>query len=242
MKNLFLYSFIILPSFVRAQDTVKLNDIKTNITSPVVNNYHLTYERSLSKTVAVSLGIGYMPKGNLPFKDQFKKQINSDKVDLDQFQMGNFAITPECRFYLGKGYLHGFYIAVYGRYASFNVTAPIQFTHDDESTGVALFDGKINSFSGGMLFGMQYTLWKILVLDIMLIGGHYGSCSGTMNANNINPPLSATEQQSLQDNINTINAKPYHITGQVTSSTTAWMKASGPWAGIRSGINLGIRF
>jgi hypothetical protein len=220
----------------------KPNDVKLNITSLVVRNYHLTYERELSNRLSVGLGVRYMPKGDLPFKKQFRKSIKSDKVDLDAFQLGNFALTPECRIYMGKGHMHGFYISVYGRYTSFDVTAPIQFDASDGTTHEVLFDGKVNSFSGGIMFGMQYTLWKVVVLDIMLLGGHYGGCSGTLNANNINPPLTAQDQKTLYHNLNDINAKPFHISGQILSSTQAVIKASGPWAGLRSGIDVGIRF
>lgn len=223
-------------------DVKKLNDVKLNVSSLFVRNYNLTYERGLSHRLSVGLGVRYMPKGDLPFKKWFRKSIKSDKVNLGDFQLGNVAVTPECRIYMGKGYMHGFYVSVYGRYTNFDVTAPIQFTSSDGTTRQVLFDGKVHSFSGGIMFGVQYTLWKIVVLDVMIIGGHYGGCNGSFNADNINPPLTAEEQQSLQQNINDINAKPFHITGQVLSSTQAVIKASGPWGGIRSGINLGIRF
>ena len=55
-------------------------------------------------------------------------------------------------------------------------------------------------------------------------------------------PLTTEDQQSLQQSINDISAKPFHITGQVQSSTHAVIKASGPWGGLRSGVDLGIRF
>jgi hypothetical protein len=228
-KFLFLY-LLVLPFFAHSQkDTVKLNDVKLNITSLTVKNYHIIYERNLAKKISVALGLRYMPKGDLPFQKQFKKQIKSDKVNLDQFRLGDFAVTPEGRYYLGKGCMRGFYISLYGRYTSFAATVPVQFTKNNGTTEQALFDGKISSFSGGIMFGIQYTLWKIMVLDVMLLGGHYGGCSGTFNADNINPPLTAQDQQSLQESLNTINAKPFKISGQVVSSTKAVIKASGPW-------------
>jgi len=243
MKQIAALCFLLSGYYFPAQaQRDKMNDIKLNISSLAVRNYHLTYERALSRRFSVGLGVRYMPKGDLPFKRQFSKSVKSDKVDLDAFQIGNYALTPECRMYMGKAPMHGFYISVYGRYTSFDLTAPIQFTGNDGSTEQALFDGKVTSFSGGIMFGVQYTFWKVLVLDVMLIGAHYGGCSGTLHANNINPPLSQQEQQSLEQNINDINAKPFHISGQVQSSTQAVIKASGPWAGVRSGINLGVRF
>jgi hypothetical protein len=221
----------------------KLNVVKLNVSSLAIDNIHVTYERALSHRFAVALGVRYMPQGDLPFEKSFKKQVKSDQVNFDLFKMGNVAVTPECRLYLGKGYLHGFYISAYGRYSKFNITAPIQFTSKSNGTTEnVLFKGDVTAYSGGIMFGMQYTLWKIIVLDIMLIGGNFGSCTGTINADNITPALSAQDQQSLQQNIDDINAKPYKVSGKVQSSTQAYINVSGPWAGIRSGINIGVRF
>jgi len=245
MKKLIFLCFFVAPftTPALAQDgKTKPNVIKLNITSLFVRNYNITYERGLSRKLSVSLGIRDMPKGDLPFKKQFKKSVKSDKLNLDQFQLGNFAITPECRLYMGKGYMQGFYISLYARYTNFDISAPLQFTNKDGTTSQATFIGNVHSYSGGLTFGVEYTLWKILVLDVMIFGGNYGGCSGTMNANNINPPLTPGEQQSLQNSINDIKAKPFKITGQVQSSTQAVINASGPWGGIRTGINLGIRF
>lgn len=245
MKKLIFLCFFVVPFTISSPAQLgktKPNVVKVNVTSLFIRNYNFTYERCLSRKVSVSLGIRDMPKGDLPFKKQFKKSIKSDKLNLDQFQVGNIAITPECRLYMGKGYLHGFYISIYGRYANFDVTAPLQFTNKDGTNSQVTFIGNVHSYSGGLAFGVEYTLWKILVIDAMIIGGHYGGCSGTMNANDINPPLTAGEQQSLQQSIDNIKAKPFKVTGQVLSSTQAVIKASGPWGGIRTGINLGVRF
>jgi len=245
MKKLILFCFFFVPFIITAYaqtNNKKPNAVKLNVTSLFVRNYNISYERSLSRRLSVSLGIRDMPKGDLPFKKEFKKSVKSDKLNLDQFQLGNFAITPEMRIYMGKGYMHGFYISIYGRYANFDVSAPLQFNNKNGTTSQATFVGSVHSYSGGLSFGVQYTFWKILVLDVMIMGGNYGGCSGTINANNITPPLSAQEQQNLQQSINTINAKPFNISGQVLSSTQAVINASGPWGGIRTGINLGVRF
>jgi len=119
---------------------------------------------------------------------------------------------------------------------------PVQFTNQEGGTNQALFDGKIKAYSGGIMFGTQYTLWQRMVLDIMIIGGHYGHCNGNLLAENINPPMTPLEQQSLQHNINKNNGKTFKVSGQVTSPTSAVINISGPWAGIRTGVNLGVRF
>lgn len=237
-KKVLAYCFFFVPSLVLAQK----DDLKVNISSLAIRNYHITYERSLTPKLSLSLGFRYMPKGQLPFEKQFKKLIKNDNVDVANTQLGNLAVTPEFRAYMGKGTMHGFYISIYGRYARFDATVPVQFTNQEGGTNQALFDGRIKSYSGGIMFGTQYTLWKIVVLDIMIVGGHFGHCNGNLLANNINPPMTPLEQQSLQHNINKNNGKTFNVSGQVTSPTSANITVSGPWAGIRSGVNVGIRF
>ena len=56
-----------------------------------------------------------MPKSTVPFKEKLEEFINNNDVKVNDFQMGNFAITPELRLYLSKGKMKGFYIAPYAR-------------------------------------------------------------------------------------------------------------------------------
>ena len=93
------------------------------------------------------------------------------------------------------------------------------------------------------MIGVQHQVFKILVLDIWIIGGHYGSCSGTLDATNINPPMDANERANLDQELSTIDAKPFKVSGHTTSSTSATVTVSGPWAGVRIlGLTAGYRF
>ena len=201
-----------------------------------------------------------MPKANLPYQDQLKSSFDLGSFDIGNFKMGGYAITPELRFYLSKRKdMRGFYIAPYARYTHFDVNTPVTYTTTvvappnppQTVSKTAPFSGNINAFSGGIMFGMQYNLAKQVVLDIWLIGAHYGNSNGDAIAT-FNPPLSNnppapgydSEQQSLQKAINNINAKPFSITGKVDASGSfATLNASGPWIGLRGlGLNVGFRF
>jgi hypothetical protein len=216
------------------------NAIKINLSSLALKNFSFQYERGLTSHISVALGFRVEPDGTIPLHSFAEKVFDKSDFNLDDFKMGNTAITPEVRFYLGHGKQRGFYIAPYARYASFNLSLPINYSSGNGNQE-ALFDGHINSFSGGMMFGMQYTFGKMVVLDIWLVGAHYGSSNG--NATFVAPGgLSPDDQQSLQQKLDNINIKPFNFTGTVTANG-ATIQTNGPWVGIRAlGINLGIRF
>lgn len=217
------------------------NIIKWNVGSMAARNLHFTYERSLTKNISFSLSYRTMSKGALPFKDQFKEAINSDDINLDNFQIGNTAITPELRFYLSMGRMKGFYLAPYLRFATFDIGAPIKYTASTSPLleKEALFSGKIKSTSAGLMIGYQFQIATKIVLDFQIIGGHYGTGKGDLN---FNTPLSPFEQTELKKNMDDIDAKPFKFTNTVNSSG-AQIMSDGPWAGIRAvNIGLGIRF
>ena len=92
------------------------------------------------------------------------------------------------------------------------------------------------------MFGTQHQIFKKLVLDIWIIGAHFGNSKGNLIAA-INPALSTKEQQDFQTTLNNLDASPFTIVGKVTSSTSAVLKTDGPWVGVRgAGFTLGFRF
>ena len=179
---------------------------------------------------------------------KIEKIVDNQDFKINDFKMGNTAITGEARFYLGIKKMRGFYLAPYLRYAKFDFTIPIK--NPNITTGESiLFNGKISSFSGGLLLGMQYCILKKFVIDIWTIGGHYGSSHGTLFASNINPIMDESSQGSqakidLQKTLDNLNdTGPFKFEGKVTSPTTAEIKSSGPWFGLRSfALSIGYRF
>jgi len=248
-----IFFIVFFPFFTSAQKLIGGKSIiKVNLSSLALNNYQLTYERKVANRVSVSLGVRVMPTSKVPFRSAIETYLDNPNVDLTNVRMRNFAVTPECRLYL-KNNMHGFYAAPYLRYASFNIAAPINYTFSGSNgykNKIANFSGTINSFSGGVMIGTQYQLLKKLVIDIWIVGGHYGISKGTLNGTYIaetTSPDKENERNSLQNILSGIYASPFEAKGTVNAPVgtqgTAVITSSGPWAGIRAaGINLGFRF
>lgn len=255
MKKLILVTML-LPAFVQAQSLIGgKNILKTNLFGDAIGNYNLTYERSIAKKFSLSVGFRYMAKTGLPqiFKDKLETFIDDKNIKLSDFQMGNFAITPEFRLYLGLGKMKGFYIAPYARYASFDLQVPVSYNYTNSGTTVnasVLFNGTFKSTSAGIMIGSQFQLAKKLVLDFWILGGHYGTSTGTIYATNFSPaidPNDPNQTKAFKDQVESVNGKdygPFKFKGEVSSDyKTATFTSTGSWAGVRAmSLSLGLRF
>lgn len=222
----------------------KMNIFKVNIISPFLKNYSFQYERILKKKISVALGIRFMPTGALPLKKTFLELADGDadlEKTINNARIGNFALTPELRWYVGKkGYGKGFYIAPYYRFATFKAEAlPFEY---DGGTGVktASLAGDVTTHSGGIMFGSQWFLGKSITLDWWILGTHYGKSNGTFTGTP-SSPFTPAEQADIKQEIEAIDLPAGKITAVITANSAKAI-IDGPWAGLRGGITLGIRF
>ena len=225
----------------------KNNIIKINTGALIIKNYNLIYETAIGKNVSFSLGLRYMPKSATPFKPTIANMVKSPDFNIDNFKMGNTAVTPELRFYMGRKKMKGFYLAPYARYATFYFTFPVNrkgYTGPMDFVNPIVLNGKISSYSAGLLMGVQSNLSKRFVFDFWLLGGHYGKSNGTLSTSSISPEMTAQEQQDLQTTFDeTVIDGPIKLEGKVINSTSAEITSKGPWAGLRCfTIALGYRF
>ena len=256
MKKLLL--ILLIPNVLHAQ--TEKNIIKTNLSSWFVRNYNVMYERAIGKKTSLSLALRYMPKGAVPFKSSIKNMVNDPDFNIDDFEMGNTAVTLEFRWYLGKENFRGFYFAPYLRYLNYSASLAIQDPTLKEAAEEAaalgapiaadtrlFFDGKINSFNAGLMIGSQFKLSKRIVLDWWIIGAHYGKFSGVLTAEikGYEALPGTTEETKLNVKLDDLvsDTGPFKLTGKVTSPTSAEFASSGPWLGLRGlGICLGYKF
>lgn len=237
MKNLICF-LLLLPIAAFAQNS----SLKINASSLALKNFSFQYEHSIGKKTSLALGFRFMPKSGLPFQSSAEDIFNLDEEDVNigRFKTGNIAITPEFRYYFGKDGHSGFYLAPYARYANFDIKLPVKY-QSNSTQREADFTGNIHSYSGGLMIGTQYNLGKSIVLDIWIIGGHYGGSSGNLTSV-ITPALTPTEQSSLRETLGDFDPTPFKYS-YTLNANGAEIKATGPWAGIRgAGLNIGIRF
>jgi hypothetical protein len=221
----------------------KKNFVKINLTSIALKNYSLQYERVLNKKISALVAFRTMPSTTLPFKDQILKAVDdgdaTTKNTIENFHLSNIAITPEIRFYLGKGNGHGFYIAPFYRYAKYKTNA-LPFDYEGASTsGTINLSGTLTSNTGGLLFGAQWFIGKHVLLDWWIFGPHYGNGKGNFEGVS-SKPLTQEEQDDLRETLNDIDIPLTDKTVTVTANGASF-QLSGPWAGIRGGLSIGVR-
>ncbi|MEO7530386.1 MAG: hypothetical protein ABIS69_03210, partial [Sediminibacterium sp.] len=196
MKKI-IFLLLCLPMFAGAQSLIGgKNIIRWNVGSLALKNYHFTYERSIAKKFSLSVSYRTMAKGSVPFQSQLEKAINSSDINFSNFQIGNTAWTVEGRVYVGLGKMKGFYLAPYLRFANFDLSAPVRYT-SGVITKEANFVGNIKSTSPGLMIGWQFQILTKLVIDLQIIGGHYGHSNGDLNFI-ATVPLSPQEQDALR--------------------------------------------
>ncbi len=231
---------LLLPVFAMAQK----NAVKVNLSSLVLRNYHIQYERKIISKLTVNVGFRTMPKGKLPWQDQLVKYAGLDNpnIELGRFQIGNTAFTVEPRIYLSKKAMKGFYIGPYARWASFDLALPFQVKYNDPTpkSDPVDFTGKVTSFSGGLKIGTQFSIAKRIALDICWIGGHFGTSKGDLNfAGDLSNP---NKRDAVDRAIRDFDPSPFKKTHTV-STTGAKIESDGPWAGFSGlALTVGIKF
>jgi hypothetical protein len=227
-------------------EKMPMNYLKFNITSPLLKNYSLQYERVLTRGMTFSLGYRFMPETGIPcynlIKDQIEKDTEEDLSWLENLTLQNYAITPELRFYTGKKkYGRGFYFSLFYRYASYEASnIEIPFTPDMGDEITLSSSGSIKSQTGGFMLGAQWALGKHICLDWWILGPHFGISSGSFIAE-ASSPLSSVDQEDIRESIEEIEMPMLSKDIEVTAERID-LKFDGPSAGIRAGISLGFRF
>lgn len=226
------------------------NIIKMNASALVVKNFSFQYERILARRMSVAIGLRLMPKSGLPFRNTIEKIAEEDNADnsseisrfLKETRMGGFAITPEFRYYLGKGYGQGFYIAPFLRYERFNISSVYPYENKNKITTDINFTGHYKTFGIGVLLGSQFRLSNRLTLDWWILGPYY--TAPRINQEGVGYNLSAEDQKDLKSELEDtkIEIGSFKINASVDGNK-AEINTKGSLAAIRGfGLCLGVRF
>lgn len=226
-----------------------LNIAKINVSSFVVKTISLQYERVLTPKISACLGLRLTPKGGLPFSGMINSMIEADDEDeeTEQFikdmRLGGWAITPELRYYLGKGYGKGFYVSLFGRYERFSLNSVYPFKDDNNVTTNIAFDGHYSSTGIGLMIGSQFMLGNRLTLDWWILGPYYARPKVELSGSGFN--LSDDDRQQLQESLDGVEIDFASFkTKSVVTNTTANVKIDGGSVPLLRGFGLclGVRF
>ncbi len=244
-KNVLVSAFLVACTCANAQsysDSVgsRKNILKVNLPALALKNFSVQYERAVAKKISVAATVRYMPDGAIPLKSTFIKLADDPATErqLNNLNVGNFAVMPELRFYLGKkGVFRGFYLGPFASIAKYN--ADLLFEYDDAGiTKTIPLSGDVNSLTGGLMIGAQWKLSKVIFLDWWILGANYGTSKGDITGQQ---KLSTSEQQSLRDELDGLEVTLTKFT-YVVNDNGATVNFKGPWAGVRAGICIGINF
>lgn len=221
------------------------NLVKWNVPAVALKNYSFQYERAVGKKITVAMGIRYSPKSKPPMAPTIEDLVDNEETweMIKDFKTGNFALTPEVRFYMGKkGVFKGFYVAPYVRYSNYSVDVPLNFTVEyagQTRTAIIPLNGDITALTGGLLFGAQWKLSKLMYLDWWILGLGYGSSSGNISGKRSLNPI---EQQVLREKLSGLEDLPIVKSKVTVDSEGVDVDFDGPLPGARAGLNIGFRF
>jgi hypothetical protein len=248
-----LIGTLFFPKNVLAQEDYDKNVFKLQVTPLLYNTYGVQYERMLSSRISLAVSGGYMPSLSSFLKDQLDVFIDDDKTvqDVQSLEMKSFSITPEVRFYVGKkNGPRGFYLAPYLNYSvhdlnmsNFNVQLDYEDVPEDYQGELSRnfnLSGNIKGVTGGLLLGAQFKLGKAVYLDWWILGASYGSGKGKLDVLST-VPLTQEWQDAVQERVDEIDVPMLKIESKV-SANGLHSNLSGPWAAVRGGLSLGIKF
>lgn len=245
MKNKILgILFIAFSQSSLGQDNAAWQDrknvIKLNLPALVFKTFSVQYERAVAEKTSLALTVRYLPDGPLPFKSSIMDLVDDPSTErqIENVKVGNFAIMPEVRFYLGKkAVFRGFYVGPFAGFASYDMDHAFEYTESGVVKTIPL-KGNANSYTGGLMIGAQWKLNKSLFLDWWIAGVNYGTVKGDVTGQK---NLTPSEQQALRDALQDLDLPFVKHTYKVDNNG-ATVYFDGPWPGLRAGLCLGINF
>ncbi len=192
---------------MEAQDKEVKNRVGLMVTDMINGTLLFNYERAVGKHISLALNAGRKGKDGL---------IALSGLDSDQIQTGDITysglkILPEFRYYLnekGNSMHSGFYFGAYLKFLRYKSDLGGTFITSAGESFDVLWEGKISTFSAGLMVGYKLDISKRFSIDFLIAGPGAGNYNFKLK--NIIPPPDefydalneALEQYSLFDLLN----------------------------------------
>lgn len=170
-KTLLTLALAIASLATIAQD----NAVKLNLSSLALGTGYISYERALSASKSVTLGVNYTSMG-LPSSasEIFENDDQGEgTVDLSEPTLKGFGITAEYRMYTSKAKdgLAGFYVAPFLRHSQYTIGTETIFEKDNGDEFIGKQSIKlINSIGAGFVIGSHFNIGSHVSIDISWFG------------------------------------------------------------------------
>lgn len=215
------------------------NQVKWNVPALFLKNFTVQYERAIARKITAGATVRFSGKSDLPLQNTLESLIdNKQSFDrIKDFQMSNFAITPEVRFYMSEQAFKGFYLAPFVSYANYKASGPYRFESSQGSLDMPL-EGNIRTIGAGFYMGAQFNVAKRVGLDLF-IGPNYGKLKGTISGKRT---LNNDEQNGLRSGLNDLKEIPMIDSKYTVDGNGASVDLDGTWPGLRAGLSVAFRF
>ncbi|MGC3978497.1 MAG: DUF3575 domain-containing protein [Paludibacteraceae bacterium] len=260
MKKLLILTFalVMAMSSLSAQDSAawKISDgalldgrniVKVNLTGIALGNYGFYGERIINNRFSFILGVNFMPSSSIHYSILLDEKEKDVEESISNLKVNSFALIPELRIYAGSGYGKGFYLAPYFKYEQFGLSdLRIKFTdNNDETEAEIIMDGKLKTYSGGLMIGYQWLIGKNknFVIDWSILGIHAGKSQGNIHGYYAKGEMTEEQQEDVKKGINeTLGDIPLIKYTTTVDEKNANLDFKGPWAFFRMGLSIGYRF
>ncbi|WP_129717161.1 DUF3575 domain-containing protein [Pedobacter sp. SYP-B3415] len=233
---LLLCAACLLPSAGVMAQTEGKNLVRFNAGSLLFKTISFEFEHAVAPRTTVGLGLRVAPAGKLPFSGSVADILENEQ--LSELRTGNFAITPQAKFYFGSGVFKGFYVAPFLRAAFYDAEIDYRFSVYDQPQSLPL-SGNFSAYTVGVAIGAQWHLGRNFYFDWTAVGPHYGFSKGQVTGYR---NLSAEEQEALRQELRDLDDFPFGKIRTNVDQAGAVIDFDGPWAGLRMNVGIGYRF
>ncbi len=171
---------------------------KINISSFAFRALSLQYEKKISRSKTMGIGLIYRPNFSTPFVNVLLKDT-SFSVSAETMTMLKTAryqawmISPELRFYVKKKAPRGLYLAPFLRHKRETFSADFRYQESGSGSSLiktGLYKSKVNTLGLGVLFGLQILAKNKMTIDFWFLGPWVGyewvKNTGKVNASGLN--------------------------------------------------------
>lgn len=226
------------------------NFLKVNLPSFILSTYSIQYEFFPTDWMSLGLSFKFTPERGMVSKEKVIEIVedtnNMDNISspagrfLDQLRFRGSTLTPEIRFYLGKGLGKGFYLGPMLRFDHYKFTSEYLFQPEDQIYNLD-FDGKLKSFGYGLIMGAQYPIGKSFTIDFF-IGPYLSNIKIDTDSTYGGRELTDEELEILREELIEIQLPNGETDITLNNSSANVKMTSNTFPNLRAGLAFGFRF